>query len=113
MGNTPVVSFQKCGKPSCVHDNDVIVDGGGEKNVKHNVKNEQVPIDLMQDRTITDQCMCTCCHVTDIPQNNCIIFKESRYDLDNDNVHEALDCRFSLPTCTEFICKKGDRVLLK
>ena len=40
MENTPVVSFQKCGEPSHVHDNDVIVDGSGEKNVKHNVKNE-------------------------------------------------------------------------
>ena len=49
MGNTPVVSLQKCGEPSLVHDNDVIVDGGGEKNVKGYVKNEQVPIDLTQD----------------------------------------------------------------
>ena len=58
--------FQKCGEPSRVHDSNVIVDGGGEKNV-HNVKNEQVPIDLMQDPTITDRCMCTCYHVIDIP----------------------------------------------
>ena len=57
--------------------------------------------------------MCTYCHVTDIPQNNCIIFKVSRYDLDNDNVQEALDCRYSLPTCKEFICKKCDSVLLE
>ena len=57
--------------------------------------------------------MCTCCHVTDIPRNNCIIFKESRYDLDNDNVQEVLDCRFPLPTCKEFICKKCHSVLLK
>ena len=42
MGNTPVVSFQKCGEPSCVHDNDVIVDGGGEKNIKCNVKNKNL-----------------------------------------------------------------------
>ena len=67
MGNTPVVTFQKCGEPSRVHDNGVIVDGGGEKNVKRNVKYEQVPIDVTQDPTITDQCICTCCHVTDIP----------------------------------------------
>ena len=60
MGNTPVVSFQKCGEPSCVHDNDIIVDGCGEKNVKCNVKNEQVPIDLTQDPTITDR---VCVHV--------------------------------------------------
>ena len=56
---------------------------------------------------------CTCCHVTDIPQNNCIIFKELRYDLDNDNVWEAFDCRFSVSTSKEFICNKCDSVLLK
>ena len=73
MGNTPGVSIKKCGEPSHVHDNDVIVDGGGEKNMKRNVENVQVSIDLTQDPRITDRCMCTCCHVTDIPQNNCII----------------------------------------
>ena len=67
MGNTPVASPQKCGEPSHVHDNDFIVHGGGEKNMKCNVKNEQVSIDLMQDPKITDRCVCTCCHVTDIP----------------------------------------------
>ena len=81
------------------------MDESGEKNVKHNVENVQVSIDLTQNPTITDRCMCTCCHLTDIPQNNCIIFKESRYDLDNDNVYEALECRFSVSTSKEFICK--------
>ena len=57
--------------------------------------------------------MCTCCHVTDIPQNNCTIFKELRYDLDNDNVWEALDCSFSVSTSKEFICNKCESVLLK
>ena len=57
--------------------------------------------------------MCTCCHITDIPRNNCIILKESRYDLDNDNVCEALECRFSVSTSKEFICKKCDTMLLK
>ena len=85
MGSTPGVSIKKCGEPSHVYDNDVLVDGGREKNVKHNVENVQVSIDLMQDPRITDWCMFTCCHVTDIPRNSCIIFKESRYDLDNDN----------------------------
>ena len=47
----------KMDEPLRVHDNDVIVDRGGEKNVKHNVKNEQVSIDLMQDPKITDQCV--------------------------------------------------------
>ena len=92
---------------------DVVVDGGGEKNVKRNVGNVQVSIDLMQDPRITDRCMCTCCHVSDIPQNSYIIFKESRYDLDNDNVQEALDCRILVSSFKEFICKKCDSVLLK
>ena len=84
------------------------MDGGGDNNVKHNVDNVQVSMDLIHDPTITDQCMCTCCHVTDIPQNNFIIFKESRYDLDNDNVLEALDCRFSVSRSKEFMCNKCD-----
>ena len=64
MGNTPGVSILKCGEPSHVHDNENIVNGGGEKNVKHNVENVQVST---QDPRITDGCICTCCHVTDIP----------------------------------------------
>ena len=77
MGNIPGIIILKCGKLSHVNGNDVIEDGGGDKKVKHNVENVQVSIDLMQD---------PCCHVTDIPQNNCVIFKELRYDFDNDNV---------------------------
>ena len=60
-------NYKKSGELAHVCDNDVIVDGGRDKNVKHNVENVQVSMDLMQDPTITDLCMCTCCHVTDIP----------------------------------------------
>ena len=104
MGKIPRIIILKSGELAHAHDNDVIVDGGGDKNVKHNVENVQVSMDLTQDPTITDQCMCTCCHVTDILQNNCIIFKELRYDLDNESVWEALDCRFLVSTSKEFIC---------
>ena len=113
IGKIPGIIINKSGELAHVHDNAVIVDGGGDKNVKHNVENVQVSVDLMQDPTIIDWCLHTCCHVTDIPQNNCIIFKESRYDLDNDNVQEALDCRFSVSTSNEFVCNKCDSVLLK
>ena len=113
MGNIPRIIILKCGELEHVHDNDVIVDGGKDKNVKHNVEYVQVSMDLMQDPRITGWCMCTCCHVTDIPQNNCIIFKELRYDLDNDNVWKALDCRFLVSTSKEFICNKCGSVLLK
>ena len=67
MGKVPRIIILKSGELAHVCDNDVIVDGGGEKNVKNNVENVQVSVDLTQDPTITDQCMCTCCHVTDIP----------------------------------------------
>ena len=113
MGKIPGIIINKSGELAHVHDNDVIVDGGRDKNVRHNVENVKVSMDLMQEPTITDQCLCTCCYVTDIPQNNCIIFKELRYDLDNDNVLEALDYRFSVSTSKEFICNKCDSVLLK
>ena len=64
MGNIPGIIIFKCGELAHVHDNDVIVDGSGDKNVKHNVENVQVPMDLMQDPRITDWCMCTCYHTT-------------------------------------------------
>ena len=113
MGKILGIIILKSGGLAHVRDNDVIVCGDRDKNVKHNVENVQVSMDLMQNPTITDRCMCTCCHVTDIPHNNCIIFEELRYDLDNDNVWEALDCRFLVSTSKEFICNKCGCVLLK
>ena len=32
-----------------------------------------------QSTTLTNYCLCTCCHKTDIPRSQCIIFKESNY----------------------------------
>ena len=57
MGKIPGIIIIKSGELAHVCDNDVNVDGGGDKNVKHNVKNVQVSMDLTQDPTITDQCM--------------------------------------------------------
>ena len=51
-----------------------------------------------QSTTLTNYCLCTCCHKTDIPRSQCIIFKESKYNYDNTVFVEALSNRFSVPT---------------
>ena len=66
-----------------------------------------------QSTTLTNYCLCTCCHKTDIPRLQCIIFKESKYNFDNTVVVEALSNRFSSPTSKEYICKKCDKDLLE
>ena len=42
----------------------------------------------------------------------CIIFKESKYNLENNICVGALSNRFSIPTPKEYICKKCDKDLL-
>ena len=66
-----------------------------------------------QTTTLTNYCLCTCCHKTDIPKSKCIIFKESKYIFDNTVVVEAWSNRFSIPTSTEYICKKCNKDLLE
>ena len=66
-----------------------------------------------QSTTLTNYCLCTCCHKTDIPRSQCIIFKESKSNFDNTVVVEALANRFSVPTSKEYICKKCDKDLLE
>ena len=63
--------------------------------------------------TLTNYCLCTCCHKTDIPRSQCIIFKESKYNFDNTVVVETLPNRFSIPTSMEYICKNWDKYLLE
>ena len=58
-----------------------------------------------QNTTLTNYCLCTCCHKTDIPKLQCIMFKESKYNFDDTVVVEALSNRFSIPTSKEYICK--------
>ena len=53
----------------------------------------------------TNYCLCTCCHYTDIPRSQCIIFKESNYNFDNTIVVEALSNRFSTPTSARNVIK--------
>ena len=65
-----------------------------------------------QTTTLTNYCLCTCCHKTDIPRSQCTIFKESKYNCDN-AVVQALSNRYSIPTSTEYICKKCHKDLLQ
>ena len=65
-----------------------------------------------QSTTLTNYCLCTLCHKTEIPRSQCIIFKESKYNYDDTVVVEALSNRLSVPTSKEYICKKCDKDLL-
>ena len=38
---------------------------------------------MTQNTTLTNYCMCICCHKTDTPRLQCIIFKESKYNFGN------------------------------
>ena len=67
---------------------------------------------MTQSTTLTNYCLCTCCHKTDIPRSQCIIFKESKYNFGNAVVQEALSNWFSIPRLKEYICKKCDKHLL-
>ena len=62
---------------------------------------------------MANYCLCTCCHKTDIPRLQCIIFKEPKYNFDNTVVVEALSNKFTIPKCTEYICKKCHKDLLQ
>ena len=66
-----------------------------------------------QSTTLRNYCLCACCHKTDIPRSQCIIFKESKYNYDNTIIVVALSNRFLVPTSTEYICKKCDKDLLE
>ena len=67
---------------------------------------------MTQSTTLTNYCLCTCCHKTDIPRLQLIIFKESKYNFGNAVVLEALSNRFSISTSKEYICKKCDKHIL-
>ena len=95
-----------------------------DQNSQHNVQENRIHNEnniicnfpanyTTQSTTLTNYCLCTCCHDTDIPRSQCIIFKESKYNYHNTVVVEALSHRFSVPTSKEYICKKCDKDLLK
>ena len=68
--------------------------------------------DFTQNPKYTNHCICTCCHKTDLPRSQCIIFKASRYNSDNTVLSNALSNCFVASTTKEFICKKCDKSLL-
>ena len=68
--------------------------------------------DFTQNPTYTNNCICTCCHKSDLPRPQCIIFKASRYNSDNSVISHALSNHFVVSTAKEFICKKCDKSLL-
>ena len=95
-----------------------------DQNNQHNVQEKRIHHEnniisdfpanyTSQSTTLTNYCLCTCCHKTDIPRSQCIIFKESKYNYDNTIIVEALSHRFSVPTSKEYICKKCDKDLLE
>ena len=78
---------------------------------ENNVTYDLPSLYMTQTTILTNYCLCTCCHKTDIPRSQCIIFKASKYNFDNAIVREALSNRFSIPTSKEYICKKCDKHL--
>ena len=95
-----------------------------DQNSQHNVQEKRLrnenniisdfPTNYTSQSTIlTNYCLCTCWHKTDIPRSQCIIFKGSKYNYDNTVVVEALSNKFSVPTSKEYICKKCDKDLLE
>ena len=68
-------------------------------------------LNLTQDPKCTNKCLCTCCHRCDIVQTQCVIFRESHYEVQNYTVKEALKRRIHVVTTNEYICKICDKAL--
>ena len=69
-----------------------------EKNQICNIRYDFPSNYTTQITTLTNYCLYTCCHKTDIPRSQCIIFKESKYNFGNTVVLEALtDSQFLHP----------------
>ena len=78
----------------------------------NNVTHDLPSLYMTQTTILTNYCPCTCCHRTDIPKSQCVIFKAANYILENAIVQKALSNRYSIPTSKEYICKKCDKYLL-
>ena len=50
---------------------------------KNNMTYDFSSLYMTQITTLTNYCLCTCCHKTDIPRSQSIIFKESKYNFGN------------------------------
>ena len=102
------VFWSKVNNEKCSEDN---IHDSRRQNA-NNVRHDLPSLYMTQTTTLTNYCLCTCCHRTDIPKSQCIIFKASKFNLENPIVQEALSNRYSIPTCKEYICKKCDKYLL-
>ena len=95
MANTATM-FQNCGNSDLFgsnvnHEQDDQDTVHGSRTHNENNMTCNFPSQYMtQSTTLTNYCLCTCCHKTDIPRSQCIIFKESKYNFGNAVVQEAL-----------------------
>ena len=55
----------------------------------------------LQNPKVTNKCLCICCRKDDILRSQCVLFKESRYDVQNLTVKQALKKRMVLPVGQE------------
>ena len=90
-----------------------ILHGNGMQKSDHDAHNDITSLCISQDPSLSNACVCTCCHETNIARTHCIVFKESRYNMTSDDVKQALSCRYHIPTAKEFVCRKCDQFLLK
>ena len=56
-------------------------------------------------------CVCTCCHVNDFPQYNCVIFLKHYYNLNIPAVANVLSKQYKEIRQKKFICKPCDKEL--
>ena len=67
---------------------------------------------ISQDPHLTDQFLCTCCHEKNIPRSQCVIFKDSKYELSSEDVWNTLSARFAIASGKEYICRSCCKSLL-
>ena len=67
---------------------------------------------ISQDPRLTDWCLCTCCHEKNLWRSQCVIFKNSQYDLHYELVLNALSTRLVITNSKVYICKSCHKSLL-
>ena len=53
-----------------------------------------------------------CCHENNIPRSQCVVFKDSKYDMSSEFVQNTLSTRFAIASCKEYICRSCHNSLL-
>ena len=90
-----------------------ILHGKGVQKSDHEEQNDITSLCISQDPSLSNACVCTCCHEINIVRTHCILFKESWYNMASDDVKQAFSHRYCAPTAKEFACRKCDEFLLK